>query len=177
MGRIMTLERLLLAATLSLGLSSGATFAAEPAAGARAAAAQDEQTVLVDTIRANRKAFVAVNMDLDAEQAKSFWPLYDKYQSELNPIQDRTLKLVDEYTTHFKDLGDERAVQLVQEYLAAESDRLEVRRKYVPEFQKILPGRTVARFYQLENKLDAVMRYELARTIPVIDEKAAPPAK
>ena len=38
------------------------------------------------------------------------------------------------------------------------------------EFAKVLPGRTVARFYQIENKMDAVLRFDLAEAIPVIEE-------
>jgi hypothetical protein len=63
------------------------------------------------------------------------------------------------------------------DYLAAEADRVAVRRTYLPEFAKVLPGRTVARFYQIENKMDAVIRYDLAATIPVIDEAETAPAR
>ena len=48
-----------------------------------------------------------------------------------------------------------------------------MRRDYVAEFAKVLPGRKVARFYQIENKMDAVIRYDLAATIPVVEEKAS----
>jgi len=65
----------------------------------------------------------------------------------------------------------------MESYLAAEAERLQVRRAYLDEFAKILPGRTVARFYQLENKMDAVLRYDLAATIPVVDEKADNPVR
>ena len=163
----MTHTRLLGVVTLVLALSGAAVASAQ----------QSEQSILLDTIRANRKAFVAVNLQLDAAQAKDFWPLYDKYVGELNPIQDRVVKLVDDYTSSYKDLPDDKALHLIQDYLSAEADRVQVRRTYLPEFAKILPGRTVARFFQLENKMDAVLRYELAKTIPVIDEKAAPPAQ
>jgi hypothetical protein len=68
------------------------------------------------------------------------------------------------------------ALQLMESYLAAEAERIQVRRTYLAEFKKILPGRTVARFYQIENKMDAVLRYDLAATIPVVDEKRGAPA-
>ena len=164
----MNTTRLFLAATLCVALALPAAVRA---------AEQNEQSVLLDTLRANRKAFVAVNLQLDEAQAKDFWPLYDKYVGELNPIQDRVVKLVEDYTADYKTLADDKALHLIQDYLSAEADRVQVRRTYLPEFAKILPGRTVARFYQLENKMDAVLRYELAGSIPVIDEKAAPPAK
>ena len=165
----MSNTRSFLAATLVFALSSAAVGAAD--------APQSEQTILLDTVRANRKALVAVNLGLSEEQAKNFWPLYDKYQKELNPIGDRIVAIVDDYTTHFRDLSDEKALSLMEGYLAADADRAQVRRSYLAEFAKILPGRTVARFYQLENKMDAVLRYDLAAAIPVVDEKSAPPAK
>ena len=64
----------------------------------------------------------------------------------------------------------------MESYLAAEAERVQVRRTYPSEFKKILPGRTVARFYQIENKMDAVLRYDLAATKPVFDEKRGTPA-
>jgi len=45
-----------------------------------------------------------------------------------------------------------------------------VRRDHLAEFAKTIPGRKVARFYQIENKIDAVVRYDLAATIPVVEE-------
>jgi hypothetical protein len=167
----MSNTRVTLAATLIFALSTVAVNAAD------APKAQTEQGILLETIRANRKAFVAVNLQLNEEQAKDFWPVYDKYQTEMNAIGDREVAIVEDYTANFKDLSDDKAKQLMDGYLAAEGDRLQVRRSYLPEFSKILPGRTVARFYQLENKMDAVVRYDLARAIPVVDEKAAAPAK
>jgi hypothetical protein len=65
----------------------------------------------------------------------------------------------------------------MRDYLAAEADRLKVRRDYIDEFAKVVPGLTVARFYQIENKIDAVVRYDLAATIPVVQQASSAPAK
>jgi hypothetical protein len=64
-------------------------------------------------------------------------------------------------------------MKLIEDYLSAEADRVQVRRTYIPKFAAVLSGRKVARLYQIENKMDAVMRHDLASTIPVIDEQAA----
>ena len=167
--------RLFLAASLVCMLSGGVVHAADTGA---VDVPQAQQGILLDTIRANRKALVAVNLDLSTEEAGKFWPLYDRYQKEISPIGDRVVAIVDDYSATFRDLSNDKALQLMEGYLAAEAERLQVRRSYLAEFKKILPGRTVARFYQIENKMDAVLRYDLAATIPVVDEKAAtPPAK
>jgi predicted metallopeptidase len=166
----MTNTRPLLAAIVALVVASGVARAADKAA----AAPQSEQSILLETIRANRKALVAVNLGLSEDEAAKFWPLYDKYQKELNANGDRVAAIVDDYSKSFRDLSNDKAVKLMEDYLAAEADRVKVRSSYLAEFEKILPGRTVARFYQIENKMDAVLRYELAAAIPVVDEKPAP---
>jgi hypothetical protein len=154
-------------------LSSAVAYAADTGA---ADVAQAQPGVLLDTIRANRKALVGVNLQLSPEEAAKFWPLYDRYQKEISAIGDRVIAIVDDYTASFRDLTNDKALQLMESYLAAEAERLQVRRSYLAEFAKILPGRTVARFYQIENKMDAVLRYDLAATIPVVDEKRSSPA-
>ncbi len=170
----MSARSLLLVVAFGLGLTVAASVAAPPAG---AESAPTDVNLLLNTIRANRRALVAVNLNLTAEEAAKFWPLYDRYQQEMNTLGDRLAAVVEDYSTSFRDLANDKALQLVKDYLAVEADRLQVRRTYVDEFAKILPGRTVARFFQIENKMDAVVRYDLAATIPVVDEASPPPAK
>ena len=171
---LMSKTRLLLAAVLILGLFAAALPAAEPAGDA---AAQANLQVLLDAIRANRKALVAANLKLTNDEAVKFWPVYDRYQKETNALGDRLVGVIEDYSANFKTLSNDKAMKLVDDYLTIEADRVKVKRSYVDEFAKVLPGRTVARLFQIDNKMDAVIRYDLAATIPVVDEKGAAPAK
>src|SRR5215470_3103809 len=170
----MSNTRLVLAATVALGLASATAFAAPPAS---VLPTGENLQILVQTIRANRKALVAVNLALTPEQSAAFWPIYDRYQQELSAIGDRQIALIQDYTSHFSDLSNEKALQLVNDYLAADADRVKLRQTYLPEFAKVVPGRTVARFFQIENKMDAVIRYDLAATIPVVEQTATAKSK
>jgi hypothetical protein len=165
----MSTRHLAIAAALAFFLAAGAPRAAEPDAGP---ADEARLEVLVDTIRANRKAMVAVNLGLSDDEATHFWPIYERYQKEWNAVGDRLVALVEDYSKNFRELSNERATKLVEDYLTIEADRVALRRAYLDDFAKVVPGRTLARFYQIENKLDAVIRYDLAATIPVLDEKA-----
>ena len=40
--------------------------------------------------------------------------------------------------------------------------------KHFKELLKVLPARKAARYMQIENKIDAVMRYETAKVIPLV---------
>ena len=164
----MSIRGIALALTLALGLSVAAARAEEPSAGASDRAKLE---VLLDTIRANRKALVAASLGLTDEEATRFWPVYERYQKDWNAVGDRLAALVDDYTKSYRTLSDEKASKLVEDFLAIEKDRVAVRRDYLDDFAKALPGRKLARFYQIENKVDAVLRYDLAAAIPVVDEK------
>ena len=166
--------RLVLAVAVILGLSAAALRAAQPPTGQ---AAQANLDVLVDAIRSNRKALVAVNLKLTDDEAAKFWPVYDRYQKEINALGDRLVGVIQDYAANFGTLSNDKAMKLVDDYLTIEADRIKVKRAYVDEFAKALPGRKVARFYQIENKMDAVIRYDLAATIPVVEEESSAPTK
>jgi len=171
---MMSTRRRAIATALMLGLASAATRAEEPAGGPVAQATLEE---LVGTLRSNRKAMVAVNLGLGGDEAARFWPVYDRYQRESNAIGDRLVALIDDYSKSYRELSDERAMRIAEDYLAIEADRVALRRAYLGEFAKVLSGRAVVRFYQIENKIDAVLRYEMAATIPVVEEPAGTSAK
>src|SRR5262245_42846132 len=158
----MTRSMLLLAASLSLVVAAVPVRAGE--------ADEASLTILRDTLRSNKKALVDVNLALSDQEASSFWPVYDRYQKELGAVQDRLLRVIQDYEANFGSMTDEKAMKLVEEYLAVEEDRAKIRRAYLGPISEALPGRKVMRFYQIENKIDAVLRYELAKTIPVVEQ-------
>jgi hypothetical protein len=126
--------------------------------------------ILLETLRSNKKALVDVNLALSDEEAHAFWPVYDRYQKELAVVQERLVGVIDDYAANFGKMSDEKAMQLVEDYLDVERDRVEVRRSFLGPISDTLPGVKVMRFYQIENKIDAVVRYELAAEIPVVEQ-------
>jgi hypothetical protein len=45
---------------------------------------------------------------------------------------------------------------------------LKLRQTYLPRFRKVLPEVKVVRYYQIENKINAALMYEVAAKIPLI---------
>jgi|SRR5262245_4955503 len=167
----MSKRRILIATVVALGASAAALRAETPPAGPNEA----NLDLLLDAIRANRKALVAVNLDLPDDEAARFWPVYDRYLQDVQATGDRLARVIQQYSASYRELSNEAAMKLLEEYLAIEADRVQVRRRYLPEFAGVLPGRTVARLYQIENKLDAVVRYDLAASIPVVEAESSGP--
>jgi Spy/CpxP family protein refolding chaperone len=165
----MTKIRFLPALSLTLALLAVPADAAEQVTSANTATTTDTNLeILRETIRANKKALVAASLDLTEEQAQKFWPIYGRYQKDLTAINDRYVRILEEYEGSFANLSDEKAMQLISDYLTAETDRIILRREYLPQFAEAVPGIDVARFYQIENKMEAVIRHDLAGRIPVV---------
>ena len=123
---------------------------------------------LREKVRADKKLVVALALELTDEEAKGFWPVYGAYQSEMITHHDRVAKLIETYANAYPALNDETATQLVGEFVALETDHAALLKRYVPRFERVLPPRKLARFYQLENKVRAILSYELARGIPLV---------
>jgi hypothetical protein len=82
-------------------------------------------------------------------------------------LGDRLVKVITEFAASNATLNDEQATRLLDEYLDIRTRDLSVKKKYVGVFRKVLPAPKVTRFFQLENKLDAVVQYELGAEIPL----------
>ena len=128
----------------------------------------DNMQILIEKIKADKKLLVAQNMQLTDAEARKFWPIYDLYQDELFILRKRSLKLIETYAENYESMTDELAKKLLDEYLTIEGLRQKVREAYLPKFRKALPEIKVARYYQIENKISAVVNYELAVQIPLM---------
>jgi len=128
----------------------------------------DNMQIVREKIRADKKLVVAETMGMRESEAKAFWPVYEAYQQDLAKLNDRTIKLIDDYAENYGAMSDEAAKKLTDEYMAIETERLKIRQSYLPMFRQVLPEMKVLRYYQLENKIQAVVSYELAANIPLV---------
>lgn len=129
----------------------------------------DNMQILKEKLKADKKLLVAQNMQLTDAEAKKFWPIYEQYQDELFILRMRSLQLINNYVEKYESMTNEAAKKLLDEYLTIEGLRQKVRQAYLPKFRKILPEKKVARYYQIENKISAVVNYELATQIPLLE--------
>ena len=128
----------------------------------------DNMEVLREKARADKKVVVASVLDLTESEAKVFWPVYNAYQSDMVSHYDRLLKLIETFAKSYNSLTDEMATKLLNDYLSLEQAHVALLRSYVPRFEKVLPPKKVGRLYQVENKMRALVNYELAREIPFV---------
>jgi hypothetical protein len=119
-------------------------------------------------IQVRRQALVTAAMDLDGKEAEAFWPLYRDYRNEMAKVGDRLVRLINDYADAYDTITDEQAGKMLDEYLSIQRATNEVKAAWVPRFRQIMPARKVARFFQVDNKLDAVVNSQLAAGIPLV---------
>jgi hypothetical protein len=130
----------------------------------------DNMQILREKVKADKKLIVATNMELTESEAKGFWPVYEGYQKNLATINQRIVKLIESYAADYraKTLTDEKAKKLTDEFVAIEQAEANLKTSSVPKLRKVLPEKKVARYLQIENKIRAVIKYDLASGVPLV---------
>jgi hypothetical protein len=130
----------------------------------------DNMQILLDKVKADKKLLVANNMKLTEAEAQGFWPVYEAYQKDLKAINGRIEKAVKAYADAYNKgpVPDPTAKQLLDEALAIEEGEVQLKRSYVPKLEKVLPMSKVARYLQIETKIRAAIKYQMANGIPLV---------
>ena len=124
-----------------------------------------------------RQQFIEDNVEFTAEEGEAFWPLYKEYRGKSTEIGDRVVDAIFFYADSYQDLSDSEAQYLLGELLAIQKVRLDLKTEYVEKFKVILPPIELLRFFQLENKLDAILDAMLAENIPMKLRQTEPVSK
>jgi Spy/CpxP family protein refolding chaperone len=146
-----------------LGLST-----VTPAFAQDKAAAQLTSAEWLAKIQADRKGIVAKSMDLTADEKKKFWPLYEQFERELEVPQARYTRAVLDYIAAEGSLTDANAKRITEQMLAALRDEARLHDKHYRQLLKVLPARKATRYMQIENRIQAIVRYESAKAIPLL---------
>ncbi|MGA6826366.1 hypothetical protein ACO9S2_02010 [Nitrospira sp. NS4] len=152
---------------------AGFVFAALPVSAqeAGASAVDTNMEILKEKLKADKKLLVAANMNLTDAESKNFWPLYDAYQKDLMQLNERIGKTISAYAEAYNQgqgtIKDETAKKLLHEILEVEEAEVKLKHSYAKKLGKVLPATKTARAIQMENKIRALIKYELAAQIPL----------
>ena len=129
---------------------------------------QDDVELIRSVVQTERKAVVAKNMELTEAESEAFWPVYNEYEQAMRKVNDKRIELIRKLAAEYQTLTDEQAEALLQQSFDFQNERVKVRRNFRKKFGKVLAGKRVARFYQIDSKIDAIIDFDIARTIPLV---------
>jgi hypothetical protein len=120
-------------------------------------------------LRLQKKQIVAANVTLNEVEAQKFWPIYDQYAAELAKVYDSKVVLIKEYAANYASLTDAQAQSIMERWTAADDAAIQLRSKYIPIVQKVLPGKKAALFFQVDRRIGVLMDLQVASEIPLVE--------
>lgn len=150
---VLTVTGVLMAATMPLSVAQNV---------------HDEIEIARSTLKADRKVVIAEGMQLTDAESQAFWPIYREYRASMDTINDGIVELVLEYADLYPDVPEDRAKTMLDQLAGLEKKRISQRERYMKRFRKVLPASKTLRFFQIENRLDLIVRLQIARCIPLV---------
>jgi hypothetical protein len=164
---------ILLGTILALPLAPSSVVAQSAPAKAPAKAPADDLDALVELarkdLRAGKADIVGKTMKLDAGQAAAFWPLYKQYEAERQAVGDERLAVIQDFAEHYDSMNDAKATGLLERSFGIEDKRMAIEKKYKGEMLKVLPGKVVARFFQVDRRVNNLIDLKLSSQIPLVE--------
>jgi hypothetical protein len=137
------------------------------AAAAHAQTAREALEVTRQAAETQRRVLVAGALPMSEAESRDFWPLFDDYEKQRKALDERINHVVADFIAAGAGLGDKQAGALLDEWLKLEEQHARLRRDFAARMGRALPPRKLLRFFQIDNKLDAVVRADLTRQIPL----------
>lgn len=131
-------------------------------------ATEQEIELLRKDLRSQKKELIALNLSLTPTEATKFWPVYDQYQAEYKKIGDAKVALITEYAQNLGTITDEQALNYLERSEGISESVIQLRNKYVPLVNQVLPGKKTATFFQLERRIELLVEVQLASQIPLL---------
>lgn len=153
---------------LAQASSQGSTASADK--GGQVMTDHDIQLLRQD-IRSQKKQLIAANLTLTDAEATKFWPVYDQYTAELVKINDVKYAAIKDYAEKWGTMTNEQALALINKSLGVDQSVAQLRIKYVPIFQKVIPGTKVATFFQMDRRLQMLIDAQLASQLPLVQDQ------
>jgi len=134
---------------------SSATFAAEKLAA-------DVQDALQQ-----KKLFVLEGLKLTNDQEVAFLPIYNEFQKDKMALNGQMIAVIQEFAANYNALTNVKAGELLDSWFVSEQAMLDLKKGYLPKFEKVITRKEVMRYYQIENKLEVLVDYELIKAVPL----------
>ncbi len=164
---------LIISASTVLGLLLGG-FAISPGTAAAPASEAEKMNsehyieLVRRDLRQEKRKIVGDAMKLKQDEASAFWPVYERYEAELNRLGDEKLALINDYADNYKTMTDAKAGELTSKAIQLDILRTSLLQQYLPQFQKALTNRRAAQFYQVEMPLLKIVDLQIASQLPMM---------
>ena len=120
-------------------------------------------------LKTQKTALIAQAVPLTDSESAVFWPLYRKYDLDFNRLSDERVAIIKDYAANYTGMSEAKAKELADRTLAWEQKRVELKKKYFAEFNKVLPAVKAARIMQVETRINILIDLQIASGVPLME--------
>jgi hypothetical protein len=139
--------------------------------------AQDQEPTIDSAIavaranmQAGKTAVITTAMNFNDKEGAAFWPIYKQYDYDRSRLDDDRVAVIKEYAQKYPNLTDTDAKEMAERMLECDSRLAALKKKYYKKFNKVLPALTVAKFFQLERRVDLLMDMQVESSLPPLTQ-------
>ena len=114
-----------------------------------------------EKIEALKVGYLTKQLNLTADEAKVFWPVYNQYDAEMEVIRKGRLTELMNAKINFDEMSDADVAKTIDNEFNYQQQELNIRKKYNEEFKKVLPMKKVAKFWVAEQKFKLYLLEQL----------------
>ncbi|MEA1885928.1 MAG: hypothetical protein U9N72_01785 [Bacteroidota bacterium] len=104
-----------------------------------------------EVIDAQKVAFFTRHLDLSAEEAKMFWPVYDEYTEKRDKIVEQKNTITRDVARNFRNISEKELEEAGDKLISLNLREAELKAEYHEKFKEVLSPSKVVRLYNAEN--------------------------
>ena len=131
---------------------------------------REDVDMILDIFKTEKKSMVHDYMELDEEQSKVFWPIYDEYEEKRKALVQRRIDMLGGFADHHAKLSDDKAKEIANQFFTLRNDDYVLQKKYFKKISKAIGAAKATYFIQLEEYIRTAINYELDDVIPFVGE-------
>ena len=131
---------------LLVGLSTQ-IISAQPRAGKQKSEPTPEMR---EKMEAYRVAFITEKLNLTAEEAQQFWPIFNEREERLHALKIEQKQ--DRKNAKRSDTTDEQIMALIDRHFDFKQRELDIEREYTAKFAEVLPLRKIIKLHHVERE-------------------------
>ncbi|OUR93332.1 hypothetical protein A9Q87_05125 [Flavobacteriales bacterium 34_180_T64] len=114
-----------------------------------------------ERIKALKIAFITERLELTADEAQQFWPVYNAFETKKNNLRKEGRKF--RKNLDMASMTDDEAKELIDSMLAMELKRHELHTKQINDILKVLPAKKVILLKATEDAFNRRMLEEMKK--------------
>ena len=129
---------------------------------------EKDLALIRQNLRVEKKKIIAMNVPLTEDESTKFWPVYDQYAADMKKNYDEFYAIIKDYAENQKTLTDDQALNMIKRWANAQVEVAKTRQRYIPIFEKVIPGKKLALFSQVDRRLYELIDLQVASEVPLV---------